>query len=112
MANPFASRKFVYAVSSIIMVLVVTYLPIVTAEIGLTLSADSIDALNSLLPMVVVIGLFVIGGHSVSDAISLWSGYQANPKLRENIEAILDELFGDDDDTEAVPLGEARTTVK
>ena len=97
MANPFASRKFVYAMSSIIMVLVMAYLPAVTAEIGLTLSADTIDAINNLLPMGIMLSLFVIGGHTISDAISMWSGYQPNPKLRENIEDILDELFGDDD---------------
>jgi len=98
MANPFASRKFIYAVTGVIMALVVAYLPALTAEIGLTLSDSQIETINGFLPWVLVLFGGAIGGHTLQDFASLWAGYQPNPKLRENIEVILDELLGDDDE--------------
>lgn len=92
MANPFASKKFVYAVTSIIMYLVVAYLPALTAEFGLSLSPETLDQINANMPLVLVLGFALLGGHTLMDALSMYTGYQ--PKtLNESGHDVIDELL-------------------
>ena len=109
MANPFSSKKFVYAIVGVVMFFVTAYLPVVLAELGLALPGDTMQQVNSMLPWVLVLFFALIGGHSLQDAISLYTGYQPNAKLRDLIEDVIDELLGDDDEApavESVPLAE------
>jgi hypothetical protein len=96
MINPFKSKKFVYAVTSVVMFLVVAYLPALSAEIGLTLSVGTLKTINDNAPLILVLGFALIGGHSIQDALSLWGGYQPSPVLKDAIKDILDELLGED----------------
>jgi len=76
MENPFASRKFIYAVTGVIMLLVVSYLPVITAEFGLELSPDAQDMLIDAAPQVIILVLALIGGHALTDIVSIWRDYQ------------------------------------
>lgn len=109
MQNPFQSRKFVYAVTGVIMFLVVAYLPVLTTELGFDLSANTLKTVNDTLPWVLVLAFALIGGHTIQDALSIITGYQANENLRENIESILDEVLGEKVDLpqEGQPQGES-----
>ena len=106
MVNPFKSKKFVYAVTSVVMFLIVAWLPALSAEIGLTLSAGTLKTINNNAPLVLIFGFALIGGHSIQDALSLWGGYQPSPVLKDVIKDILDELLGDDPPVESLPLAE------
>lgn len=94
--NPFwKSKKFAYAISMLIAVIVLALLPAVCAEIGLTLTAESQEALNEIVPGVVILFGMVIGGHTLQDALTTAKGAQ----IVDLKQAILDVL-------DAIPLSE------
>lgn len=69
MNNPFyKSKKFVYAVGTLLAALVIAVLPM-----AVDLDANTVDMLEAMLPLVFVIGAMVITGHTVTDIMAVWS---------------------------------------
>lgn len=87
MDKPFyKSKKFVYALSSILVFVVLAVLPSV-----LTLEPETTDMIKTNLPFVFVFGLAVIGGHTLSDAIVLAGGFQIG-ELKQALQDLIDSL--------------------
>jgi hypothetical protein len=77
MNKPFyQSKKFVYAVSMLIAMIVLAVLPAAFARAGMPLDPDSQQALNGLFPGVVIVFMMVIAGHTLQDALAMAKGAQ------------------------------------
>lgn len=85
------SRKFVYALGTALAALVLAFLPEVVV-----LDPETQDLLGEMLPLVFVIGLSVILGHTVTDVAAIWrSGVQGKPladALKDLIDALTEAL--------------------
>lgn len=117
--NPFwKSKKFAYAVSMLVAVIVLLILPSALAEVGLTMTPENQAAAAELVPKVVVFFGLLVVGHTIQDALSLAKGAQP-VDLKQAILDVLDALplaelvrevavGGDSGDAEAVPQAESR----
>ena len=91
-SKPFyTSRKFAYALGTFLASLVLALLPALV-----DLDAETSDMLESMLPLVFVIGALVITGHTVTDVMAVWKEGVAYKSLQEAAHDLID----------AVPLGE------
>lgn len=102
MANPFASRKFIYALTGVIVALVLALLPSVV-----DLEPETVTMIEDVLPQLILVILLVIGGHTLSDAIHT---AKTNPveqaDLVDTVHSLIDEvaaLLGIDADDLAPP---------
>ena len=77
MVNPFKSKKFVYAVVYALVSTATALLPSILVWAGAEVDPATLDMVQSNLPYLFAAALFVLGGHALSDAISLAKGYQA-----------------------------------
>ena len=88
------SRKLVYSLGTVLAALVLTFLPQLV-----TLDPETEALLSDVLPMVFVIGLSLIAGHTVTDLMALWKeGVAGKPlaeALHDLIDAIQDALDGE-----------------
>lgn len=72
MEKPFyKSKKFVYALATFIAALVLAVLPSIV-----TLEPETVDMLETTLPAVLGIGILVITGHGIQDALTTVKGLQ------------------------------------
>ena len=94
MDKPFwKGKKFVYAVSMLAAVILLTLLPSIAAEVGLPLEPESQEALTEIIPGIVVVFAMVIAGHSLQDALSTAKGAQIiGLTLKQAILNILNEI--------------------
>lgn len=86
MENPFKSKKFVYAVTYIMFVLTMAILPSFLLWINAEVDPATIDMIKDNLPYAFAAIGFVLGGHTLSDAISLSKGYQVPDDWKETVD--------------------------
>jgi hypothetical protein len=103
-AKPFwKSRKFGYALGTLLASLAVTLLSSVEG-----IAPDVQAALAQFLPTIMVMGVLLITGHTITDVVALWRDGVAGKELKdavlELIDAIMDAM--DDDVIEAEPIAE------
>lgn len=64
----YRSRKFAYALGTFLAALLLVALPLV-AEVN----DETMEMLKTMLPLVFVIGILVITGHTVTDVMAVWT---------------------------------------
>lgn len=68
MSTFYKSRKFAYALGTFLAALLLIALPMV-AEVN----SETMEMLETMLPLVFVIGILVITGHTVTDVMAVWT---------------------------------------
>lgn len=63
----YKSKKFAYAVGTFLAALVVAVMPMIAS-----LDAETLDMLETMLPVIFVIGALLITGHTVTDVAAVW----------------------------------------
>ena len=88
----YKSRKFIYALGTLIAALIVALLPAGAEAVGQTLSPETLAMLEKMLPLVIVLGLSALAGHTVTDLMALWTeGVQAK-NLKQAIIDLIEEI--------------------
>lgn len=106
MDKPFwKSRKFGYAAGTLLASLLVALLS--RAE---GVSPDVQAALNQMLPTILVVGVLLITGHTITDVAAIWAEGVAAKDLKDAvidlIEVLLDGVDDDDNDGDKEPKPE------
>lgn len=87
-SRPFyTSRKFAYAVGTLLASLVLALLPAVVE-----LDAATTEMLETMLPMIFVIGALVITGHTVTDVMAVWKEGVKYKTLQEAAHDLIDAI--------------------
>ena len=71
------SKKFIYALATLIAAIIVAVLPSVA-----TLDAETDAMLKDVLPGVLAIGIALIAGHTITDVTAIWSNRPAYQPLQ------------------------------
>lgn len=97
------SRKFGYALGTLLASLAVALLSSVEG-----VSPDVQAALAQFLPTILVMGVLLITGHTITDVVALWRDGIAAKELRDALVDLLDALMEpeDEDIIEAAPVAE------
>lgn len=82
----YKSKKFAYAVTMLIASVAVALLPA-----ALNLDAAQTSTLNEIVPLIIVFGYLLIGGHSVMDALSMAKGAQV-PSVSDAVDDVIDAI--------------------
>lgn len=85
------SRKFIYAAGTFLAALVLTILPMVVE-----LEQETLDLLDQMLPLVFVIGLALIGGHTATDLVAIWQEGVVGKELAQAAHDLIDALSDSD----------------
>ena len=96
MTNPLASRKFVYALSMLVASVIVTLLPSVVP-----LDQAATAQLYDMLTGIFVVGLTVIAGHTLQDALTAAGQVDVdNITLTEAVIGLIEALTEPEDESE------------
>lgn len=68
MTTFYRSRKFAYALGTFLAALLLVALPMVAEVDG-----ETMEMLKTMLPLVFVVGILVITGHTVTDVMAVWT---------------------------------------
>jgi hypothetical protein len=79
------SKKFIYALATLIAALIVALLPSVT-----TLDAQTDAMLRDVLPGVLAMGIAVIAGHTLTDVTAIWFNRPIHQPLATAAHAMID----------------------
>jgi hypothetical protein len=103
-SKPFwKSRKFGYALGTLLASLAVTLLSSVEG-----IAPDVQAALAGFLPTILVMGVLLITGHTITDVVALWRDGVAGKELKDAIIELIDAILEPDDEDiiEAAPVAE------
>ncbi|HML23529.1 MAG TPA: hypothetical protein PKD09_17870 [Aggregatilinea sp.] len=90
MSNEFwKSKKFAYTLAAVITALILALLPSVV-----TLDAESQQLLESMLPLVVLVFVLLITGHTVTDIAYAWANRPTNVPLPDALHDLIDAITG------------------
>jgi len=93
-SKPFwKSRKFGYAAGTLAASLILALLSSVEG-----VSPDVQAALADMLPTVLVMGILLITGHTVTDVVAIWKEGVEAKDLRDAIVDLIDAIMGPDDE--------------
>lgn len=100
-SKPFwKSRKFGYALGTLLASLAVTLLSSVEG-----IAPDVQAALAGFLPTILVMGVLLITGHTITDVVAIWRDGVAGAELKDAIIELIDAILEPEDD-EAQPVAE------
>lgn len=94
------SRKFGYALGTLLASLAVTLLSSVEG-----IAPDVQAALAGFLPTILVMGVLLITGHTITDVVAIWRDGVAGAELKDAIIELIDAILEPEDD-EAQPVAE------
>jgi hypothetical protein len=103
-SKPFwKSRKFGYALGTLLASLAVALLSSIEG-----VSPDVQAALAQFLPTIMVMGVLLITGHTITDVVALWRDGVAGKELKDAIIELIDAILEPDDEDiiEAAPVAE------
>ena len=83
----YTSRKFAYALGTFLASLVLALLPALVE-----LDAETTDMLETMLPLIFVIGALVITGHTVTDVMAVWKEGVKYKTLQEAAHDLIDAV--------------------
>lgn len=87
-SKPFyTSRKFAYALGTFLAALLLVALPLVA-----DVTPETMEMLKTMLPLVFVIGILVITGHTVTDVMAVWTEGVQYKDLRTAAHDLIDAV--------------------
>lgn len=86
----YKSRKFAYALGTFLAALVLVVLPM-----AVELDPEVTGMLEEMLPLVFVIGIMLITGHTITDVMAIWREGVIGKELKEAAHDLIDALDGD-----------------
>lgn len=78
------SRKVIYAVATLVVAVVMAVLP---KYVGL--DQQTVDTLQNLLPGVVAVGVVLIAGHTLTDAVAVWATRPQYKVLKDAVQDVI-----------------------
>ena len=100
-SKPFwKSRKFGYALGTLLASLAVALLSSVEG-----IAPDVQAALAGFLPTILVMGVLLITGHTITDVVAIWRDGVAGAELKDAIIELIDAILEPDDEAQPVAEG-------